>query len=82
MSAFGQKQTCVSQNVMFALPSKADMCGAAVDVRFGPKADIGNDYDLSGSNAATHGKITLISVNSPGCGWTSIEPACCLTTMS
>jgi hypothetical protein len=26
--------------VMSALPPKADMCGAARDVRFGPKADI------------------------------------------
>jgi hypothetical protein len=26
---------------MSALPPKADMCGAARDVRFGPKADIG-----------------------------------------
>ena len=26
---------------MSALPSKADMCGATRDVRFGPKADIG-----------------------------------------
>jgi len=25
---------------MSALPPKADMCGAARDVRFGPKADI------------------------------------------
>src|SRR5262245_38757602 len=28
--------------VMSALPPKADMCSAARDVRFGPKADIGN----------------------------------------
>jgi hypothetical protein len=26
---------------MSALPPKADVCGAASDVRFGPKADIG-----------------------------------------
>jgi hypothetical protein len=26
---------------MSALPPKADMCGAATDVRYGPKADIG-----------------------------------------
>jgi hypothetical protein len=24
---------------MSALPPKADMCGAAIDVRYGPKAD-------------------------------------------
>jgi len=29
-----------SQKVMSALPPKADMCGALVDVRFGPIADI------------------------------------------
>src|SRR5262245_12333775 len=28
------------QTVMSALPPKADMCGAARNVRFGPKADI------------------------------------------
>jgi len=28
------------QKVMSALPPKADMCSAARDVRFGPKADI------------------------------------------
>jgi hypothetical protein len=28
------------QTVMSALPPKADMCGAARDVRIGPKADI------------------------------------------
>jgi hypothetical protein len=28
------------QTVMSALPPKADMCSAAGDVRFGPKADI------------------------------------------
>jgi hypothetical protein len=40
MSALGQKQTCASQNVMSALPLKADMCGATTDVRFGPIADL------------------------------------------
>jgi hypothetical protein len=34
MSALGQK------HIMSALPPKADMCGAARDVRFGPIADI------------------------------------------
>ena len=41
MSALGQKQTFAVQNVMSALPPKADMCGANRDVRFVPKADIG-----------------------------------------
>src|SRR5262245_33936508 len=61
---------------------EADMCGALAHVCFGPKADIQNDYERSGSNAATRGKITLISVNSPCCVSTSIEPPCCFTMMS
>jgi hypothetical protein len=40
MSALGQKQTFAPQNVMSALPPKADMCAATRDVRFGPIADI------------------------------------------
>jgi hypothetical protein len=62
----------------YALPPKADMCGALAHVCFGPKADIEPIY----TNAATRGRITLISVNSPGCESTSIEPPCCLTMMS
>src|SRR5262249_55293109 len=42
----------------------------------------GLDYDRSGSKAATRGKITLISANSPGLVSTAIEPPCCLTMMS
>jgi hypothetical protein len=40
MSALGQKQTCTAQNVMSALPSKADMCSALAHVCFEPIADI------------------------------------------
>ena len=40
MSALGQKQTCAVQNGMSALHPKADMCGALVNVRFVPIADI------------------------------------------
>src|SRR5262249_37652725 len=40
MSALGHKRTCAVQKGMSALPPKADMCGAARDVRYGPKADI------------------------------------------
>src|SRR4029453_7676956 len=36
----------------------------------------------SARNTAVRGRIILISVNSPGCVSTSIEPPCCLTTMS
>src|SRR5262245_12038989 len=39
MSALGQKRTCALQNVMSALPLKADICGAVPHVCFGPKAD-------------------------------------------
>jgi RTX calcium-binding nonapeptide repeat (4 copies) len=34
------------------------------------------------ANTAARGKIILISVNSPGCVSTSIDPPCCLTMMS
>ena len=34
------KQTYAVQNVMSALPPKADMCGATGHVRFVPKADM------------------------------------------
>src|SRR5262249_424556 len=39
MSALGHKRTCTVQKGMSALPPKADMCSAAWDVGFGPKAD-------------------------------------------
>jgi hypothetical protein len=40
MSALGHKRTFAVQYPMSALPPKADMCGAARDVRFGSLADI------------------------------------------
>ena len=40
MSALGQKQTCAAQNVMSALPPKADICGANRNVCFVPIADM------------------------------------------
>ena len=45
MSALGQKRTFAPQKVMSALPPKADICSAARDVRFGPKAGIANLFD-------------------------------------
>src|SRR5215468_1052749 len=39
MSASGQKQTYAAHNGMSALHPIADMCGAATNVRYGPKAD-------------------------------------------
>ena len=47
MSALGHKQTFALQWAMSALPPKADMCGAARDVRFGPIADIGTTRSVS-----------------------------------
>jgi hypothetical protein len=40
MSALGHKQTGAPLKVMSALPPTADVCGAASDVRCGPKADM------------------------------------------
>ena len=40
MLALRHKRKFEPQNVSSALPPIADMCGAARDVRFGPKADI------------------------------------------
>src|SRR5262249_40381230 len=71
------KRTFCSAIAMSALPPKADICGAKRNVRYGPEVDIRDDYERSGSNAAAaRGKITLISVNSPGSVSTSIEPPC------
>jgi hypothetical protein len=41
MSALGHKRTFRTATIMSALPPKADMRGAARDVRYGPIADIG-----------------------------------------
>jgi hypothetical protein len=72
------------QMVMSALHPKADMCAAPADVCYGPIADIGLSACLRGlqTKAAARGRIIVISVNSPGCVTTSIEPPCCLTMMS
>jgi hypothetical protein len=85
MSALGQMQTCATQKMMSALPLKADMRGPARNVCYGPKVEIraseDHAFDLE-RKAAARGKIILISVNSPGKVWTSIDPPCCLTMMS
>ena len=49
MSALGQKRTCAVQNVMSALPPKADVCSATRDVRFVPIADM--------PHSTLHGKL-------------------------
>ena len=82
VSALGQKQTCAVQRRMSALPPKADMCSARVDVCFGPKADIESIVTVQETAPEARGKITLISANLPGSVSTSIEPPCCLTMMS
>src|SRR5262249_5254765 len=48
MSALGQKRTYAVHNGMSALPPKADICGAARGVRFGPKADISDKPKIDG----------------------------------
>jgi len=40
MSALGHKRTFAAQNVMSALPPKADICSALAHVRFVPIADM------------------------------------------
>ena len=40
MSQLGQKRTFAMQEVMSALPPKAEMCGALAHVRFVPIADM------------------------------------------
>ena len=44
MSVLGQKRTFAVQNVMSALPPKADICSALVHVRFVPIADIAEGF--------------------------------------
>ena len=47
------------QNGMSALPSKADMCGATSDVRFGPKADIERTPNLGCFGSSSDNKFEL-----------------------
>ena len=80
-SALGHKRTFAAQKGMSALPPKADMCGATrscpLSANSGHRA-----FSTFQTNTARRGRIILISVNSPGCVSTSIEPPCCLTMMS
>jgi hypothetical protein len=41
----GHQRTMQWQKGISALPPKADMCGAARDVRFGPIADVAGLFD-------------------------------------
>jgi hypothetical protein len=71
---------------MFALPPKADMTRTWDDVRSVPTADVAtrpmDQPRAPAKGAAARGRISQISVNSPGRVPTSIRPACRLTTMS
>jgi hypothetical protein len=60
MSALGQKQTRAVQQVMSALPPKADMCDATTDVRFGPIADIPSRYGAEGACDAACAKVSYV----------------------
>jgi hypothetical protein len=55
LSALGQRWTFALQKVMSALPPKADMCSAAIDVCFGPIAGIGTlgNYSMTASVRAS-----------------------------
>jgi len=55
-----------------------EFCLSPIEIR----QVVGTITVIQGVMLGTRGKITLISVNSPGCVSTSIEPPCCLTMMS
>jgi hypothetical protein len=69
MSALGQKQTFALQKAMSALPPKADICSALAHVRFGPIADIRNDYEHSdkhpsaGQNNPDFGELAELCID-------------------
>ena len=58
------------------------MRSAQADIRYEPIADIEGLREHFQTNAGVRGKTILISVNSPVCVSTSIEPACCFTMTS
>ena len=63
MSALGQKQTFALQNVMSALPPKADMCSAIRHVRFVPIADM---TDLSRNSMMDQNRNLAVRENLDG----------------
>jgi|SRR5215510_9695764 len=81
LSALGQKQTCAVLSPCPLYPQKRT-CAVQLVVSLWAKSGHRTIYVRSGSNAATRGKVTLISVNSPGCVSISIEPPCFLTMIS
>src|SRR5262249_1522651 len=78
---YPQKRTFAVHQPMSALPGSDIKCDIW-NAHYGPIADIGTTTGVQERDAATRGKVTLISVNSPGRVSTSIEPPCCFTTMS
>jgi hypothetical protein len=65
MSALGHRQTCAPQEVMSALPPKADICSALADVRFGPIAGIGALRGASIIRSAKIGKFRRVTQSQP-----------------
>ena len=62
MSALGHKRTFCGAGAMSALLPKADMCGAASDVRFGPGAEPAASLpgSVSIANALTFGTYSSL----------------------
>src|SRR5262245_24798381 len=84
---YGSKADICSAKKHVRFTPNSDIDCVFRHVRFGPKPHIRASEDYarpadSPTNTAARGKMTLISVNSPGCVSTSIEPPCCLTMMS
>ena len=61
MSLLGQKQTYEAQQVMSALPPKADMCSAPTHVRYGPIADI-SQASLLGFERKQKDRLAAVSL--------------------
>ena len=61
MSALGQKQTFAMQNVMSALPPKADMCSATRYVRFVPIADMLTERRCQNQYSALSASPTVVN---------------------
>src|SRR5262245_18983668 len=72
------RESELPQAVGSALPPKRTCAVQEPMSALGQKRTLGRLQ----TNTTTGGRITLISVNSPGCVSTSIEPPCCLTMMS
>src|SRR5262249_52860155 len=67
MSALGQKQTFALHQLIFALPPKADICGALAHVCFGPIADIGLNRMFEKNQTSRFAEVLF---------WSGLEPKC------